>query len=48
MLEIGAVILTLLTGLEMRRQRVPWRSVLLRSLIILGIFTGAIAMWRGR
>jgi hypothetical protein len=47
LLESGAVILTLLIGFEMRRQRLPWRSVLVRSFIVLGIATGVIAMWRG-
>lgn len=48
MMESGAVILTLLMGLEMRRQKVPWRSVVVRSVIALGILTAMIAMWRGR
>jgi hypothetical protein len=47
-LESGAVILTLLVGWEMRRQQLAWRSVLIRSLILLGILTAMIAMWRGR
>lgn len=47
-LETGAIILALLIGLEMRRQQRPWRSVLVRSLIVLGVFTALIVMWRGR
>ena len=48
MLESGAVILTLLMGLEMLRQKVPWRSVMIRSVIALSILTAMIVMWRGR
>lgn len=48
MMESGALILTVLMGLEMRRQNVPWRSVAVRSLITLGILTAIIVMWRGR
>jgi hypothetical protein len=48
MMESGAVILTLLMALEMRRQQLPWRRVVVRSLIALGILTGMIALWRGR
>jgi hypothetical protein len=47
MLEIGAVVVTLLAGLEMRRQRVPWRSVLVRSAIVLAVLTTLIGLWRG-
>jgi hypothetical protein len=47
MLESGALILTFLVGWEMRRQRLPWRSVLVRSLIMLGVLSAVIAMWRG-
>ncbi len=46
-LESGAVILTLLVAMEMRRQQLSWRSVLIRSLIVLGVLTAMIAMWRG-
>lgn len=47
-LESAAAILTFLIGLEMRRQHLPWRSVLVRSLIVLGVLTAMIGMWRGR
>lgn len=47
MLEIAAVVVTLLAGLEMRRQRVPWRSVLVRSVIVLAVLTTLIGLWRG-
>ncbi len=47
-LESGAVILTLLVAMEMRRQQSSWRSVLIGSLIVLGALTAMIAMWRGR
>ena len=47
-LESGAVILTLLVAMEMRRQRLSWRSVLIGSLIVLGALTAMIGMWRGR
>jgi hypothetical protein len=46
-LEIAAVVLTLLAGLEMRRQRMPWRSVLVRSVIVLAVLTTLIGLWRG-
>jgi hypothetical protein len=46
-LESGAIMLTLLTGWEMRRQQVSWQRVLVRSLIQIGILTGMILMWRG-
>jgi hypothetical protein len=48
MLESGAVVLTLLIAMEMRRQRLSWQSVLVGSLIVLGALTAMIAMWRGR
>ncbi len=47
-LESGAVVLTLLVAMEMRRQRLSWRAVLIRSLLVLGALTTMIAMWRGR
>jgi len=47
-LESAAIILTLLIAREMRRQRLAWRSVLIRSLGVLGALTAMIAMWRGR
>lgn len=47
MMESGAIILTLLMGLEMLRQKVPWRSVVIRSVIALGLLTAVIATWRG-
>jgi hypothetical protein len=47
MLESAAMVLTLLIGWEMRRQHVPWRSVIVRSLIALGVLTGVIVAWRG-
>jgi hypothetical protein len=47
LLEAGAIILTLLTGWEMRRQQVSWQRVLVRSVIQIGILTGMIVMWRG-
>lgn len=46
-LESGAVILSLLIGLEMRRQRRPWGTVVVRSLIVLGVLTATIVAWRG-
>jgi len=48
MMESAAVILAFLMGWEMRRQKVPWRSVVVRSVIALGILTAMIVMWRGR
>ena len=48
MLEGGAVVLTLLVAMEMRRQQLSWRSVLIGALIVLGALTAMIAMWRGR
>ena len=48
MLESGAVALTILIALEMRRQRMTWGSVFLRSLVVLGAVTCMIVMWRGR
>jgi hypothetical protein len=47
-LESGAVVLTILIAMEVRRQRFSWRSVLLCSLVILGTLTAMIVMWRGR
>jgi hypothetical protein len=47
-LEGVAVILTLLVAMEMRRQRLAWRSVVIRALGVLGVLTIMIAMWRGR
>ena len=47
-LESAAIILTLLVAMEMRRQRLAWPSVLIRSLGVLGVLTAMIAMWRGR
>jgi len=47
-LESGAVLLTLLIAMEMRRQQMSWRSVLLCSLAVLGTMTAMILMWRGR
>jgi hypothetical protein len=46
-LETGAVVLALLMGLEMLRQRIPWRAVLIRSLIALAVLTLMIVFWRG-
>jgi len=46
--EGGAVLVTVLVALEMRRQRLGWRSVLIRSLGVLGVLTAMIVMWRGR
>jgi hypothetical protein len=48
LLESGALIVAVLTALEMRRQQLPWRSVVIRSLIVLAILTVAIAWWRGQ
>jgi hypothetical protein len=48
MLESGAAVLTLLVAMEMRRQRLPWRSVFIGSLIVFGALTVMIVMWRGR
>ena len=47
LLEGGVAILTLLAGAEMRRQQVPWRTVVVRSLIVFAGLTGAILLWRG-
>ena len=47
-LESAAAILTILIAMEMRRQRLPWRSVLIRSLGVLAVLTAMIVMWRGR
>lgn len=46
-LETGAVVLALLMALEMLRQRIPWRAVLIRSLIALAVLTLVIGLWRG-
>jgi hypothetical protein len=46
-LECGAVILTLLAVLEMRRQRTPWRSVVIRASVVLAVLTATIVAWRG-
>mgnify|MGYP007080211415 CR=1 FL=1 len=46
-LESGALILTLLAVLEMRRQRTPWRGVVLRAAIVLAVLTATIIAWRG-
>lgn len=46
-LETGALILTILIGMEMRRQNVPWRSVAIRLLIVGVVLTAMILMWRG-
>jgi hypothetical protein len=48
MLESFALALTLLIGFEMRRQQVPWQSVVVRSLIVFAVLTIMIVMWRGR
>ena len=48
MLESGAVVLTLLVAMEMRRQQLSWQSVLSSSLIVLVALTAMITMWRGR
>jgi hypothetical protein len=48
MLEGGAVVLTLLIAMEMRRQRRSWRTVLLSAVTVLATFTAMIMMWRGR
>jgi hypothetical protein len=47
LLESGVAILTFLAGAEMRRQRMPWRAVLVRSLILFMGLTLAILLWRG-
>lgn len=47
MLESGALAVTLLVGWEMRRQQMPWRSVIVRSLIVLGVLNAVIVAWRG-
>lgn len=46
-LESGAVILTLLVVWELRRQQRSWRSVVVYSLIMLGVLTALIIAWRG-
>ena len=48
MMESGAVVLTILVALEMRRQRLSAQSVFLSSLFVLGSLTAMIVMWRGR
>jgi hypothetical protein len=48
LLESGAVVVALLAGLEMHRQQLSWRTVVVRSVIILGILTTMIVLWRGR
>lgn len=45
-LEIGALVVTLLIAMEMRRQQQSWRAVLATSLIALGVFTAMIVSWR--
>jgi hypothetical protein len=47
-LESGAVVLTILVAMEMRRQRLSWRSVFFGSLLVLSTLTAMIVMWRGR
>ena len=47
-LEGGAVVVTLLVAMEMRRQQMSWRFVLTSSLIMLAAFTAMIVTWRGR
>lgn len=47
LLEAGAVLVTLFMALEMYRQRVPWRSALLRCVVALAVLTVMIALWRG-
>ncbi len=46
-LESAALVLTLLIGWEMRRQQMPWQSVIGLSLIVLGVFAATIVGWRG-
>lgn len=46
-LESGVLVLALLIGWEMRRQRVPWRSVIVRSSIVFGLLTAVVVAWRG-
>jgi hypothetical protein len=45
-LESGAILVTLLIAIEMRRQQQSWRTVLVSSLVALGIFTAMILSWR--
>lgn len=47
-LEAAAAIVALLVAFEMRRQGFSWLSVIVRSLVVLAVFTGVIVMWRGR
>jgi hypothetical protein len=47
LLEGGAVILVFLIVLEWRRQQLPWKRVVIRSVIILAVFTAIIGAWRG-
>lgn len=47
-LETGAVIFTVLVAMEMHRQQLSSRSVLIGSLVVLGTLTAMIVMWRGR
>ena len=46
-LESGALVLTILMGMEMRRQRTPWRLVMIRLLIIFSVLSAMIVAWRG-
>jgi hypothetical protein len=45
-LEVGAVIVTLLIAREMRRQQRSWRVVIVSSLVTLAVFTAMIFSWR--
>jgi hypothetical protein len=47
-LEGGAVVVTLLVAMEMRRQRLSWRFVVTSALIIFAAFSLMIITWRGR
>ena len=46
LLEGGAVLVTLLIAIEMRRQQQSWRVALATSLLALAVFTAMILSWR--
>lgn len=46
-MESGALILTFLMGLEMYRQRIPWRGLIVRCAVAFAILTIMIVSWRG-
>jgi hypothetical protein len=46
-LGCGALVVTLLVVLEMRRQRTPWRSVVIRAAFVFAVLMATIVAWRG-